>query len=159
MFSGDSKLAIVMKSFRGSNKLFLSFSQFLFLFFLFSLSFKILYISCLFTLIAKSITIDFFFLFALQHFLAIKLLLRCGDIESNPGPKSKNGLSICHYNLNSLAAHNFSKLSSLEAFNAVHNFDILCLSETYLDTSFSLNDPALALKGYQLVRADHPLNV
>ena len=76
-----------------------------------------------------------------------------------PGPKDKHCLSICHYNINSIAAHNFAKLSSLEAFNAVHNFDVICISESYLDSSFSSDDSALALKGYKLVRADHPLDI
>ena len=34
------------------------------------------------------------------------------DIELNPGPKHKQdqSLSICHWNLNSIPAHNFQKL-------------------------------------------------
>ena len=44
------------------------------------------------------------------------LLLCHGDIEINPGPKKlkKNSLSVCHWNLNSLSAHNFSKLTQLK---------------------------------------------
>ena len=59
---------------------------------------------------------------------------------------------MCHYNINSLVANNFTKLSSLEAFNAVHNFDIIYISESFLDSFFSSHDSALLLKGYQLVR-------
>ena len=42
--------------------------------------------------------------------LAIKL---SGDIEENPGPKANSCdcLSICHWNLNSICAHNFIILS------------------------------------------------
>ena len=50
--------------------------------------------------------------------LYIYVLLLChGDIEPNPGPKKlkKNSLSVCHWNLNSLSAHNFSKLTQLKA--------------------------------------------
>ena len=41
------------------------------------------------------------------------ILLQChGDIEKNPGPrKLKKSLSVCHWNLTGLPAHNFSKLS------------------------------------------------
>ena len=41
------------------------------------------------------------------------LLMLCGDIESNPGPRPNSGqsFSICHWNLSSIAAHNFSKIS------------------------------------------------
>ena len=49
------------------------------------------------------------------------ILLQChGDIKNNPGPrklkkkKKKKSLSVCHWNLNSLPAHNFSKLTQLK---------------------------------------------
>ena len=42
---------------------------------------------------------------------------------------------MCHWNLNSIAAHNFSKLTLLEAYNMKYNFDIIRLSETYIDFS------------------------
>ena len=40
-------------------------------------------------------------------------LMLCGDIESNPGPRSNSGqsFSISHWNLNSIAAQNFTKIS------------------------------------------------
>ena len=80
-----------------------------------------------------------------------------GDIEMNPGPKpsSSNKFSICHWNLNSICAHNFIK----RAYISVHNFDILCLSETYLDSTISSNDSSLIIPGYDLYLADHPSNV
>ena len=79
----------------------------------------------------------------------------------NPGPKpsSCNKFSICHWNLNSISVHNFIKLSLLRAYISVHNFDILCLSETYLDSTISSNDSNLIIPGYDLYRADHPSNV
>ena len=49
------------------------------------------------------------------------LLICAGDIELNPGPRRNNtsyNFSFCHWNLNIIAAHNFSKLSLLEAYNA-----------------------------------------
>ena len=45
--------------------------------------------------------------------LYIFVLLLChGEIEPNPGPKrlNKNFLSVCHWNRNSLSAHNFQNL-------------------------------------------------
>ena len=52
-------------------------------------------------------------------------LMLCGDIESNPGPMPNSGqsFSICHWNLNSIAVHNFSKISLLKAYNAIHTYD------------------------------------
>ena len=83
-----------------------------------------------------------------------------GDIETNPGPITNyaQGFKICHWNLNSIATDNFVKIPLLEAYAITHNFDIVCLSETYLDSSYSSDDPRLQLSGYSLVRADHPMD-
>ena len=72
--------------------------------------------------------------------------------------KPYDNLSLCHWNLNSIAAHDFSKLSLLEAYNTHHMYDIICLSETYLDSSVPYDDPRLNLSGYKLVRADNLSN-
>ena len=87
------------------------------------------------------------------------LLMLCGDIESNPGPRPISGqsYSICHWNLNSIAAHNFSKTSLLRAYNAIHNYDI-CLSETYLNHDTLCDSDNLKIPGYELIRVDHPSN-
>ena len=39
------------------------------------------------------------------------LILLSADIKLNPGPKraSTSNISICHWNLNSISAHNFTK--------------------------------------------------
>ena len=93
------------------------------------------------------------------HFLWIPYfalrLLQHGGIELNPGPKY---FSICHWNLKSLTAHNHLKVSQLQAFNLVHKFDILCISETHLDSSVSKDDKAFSIEGYSVIRADHPSN-
>ena len=95
----------------------------------------------------------------LLHFLWILYvalrLLQHGDIELNPGPKC---FSSCHWNLNSLIAHNYLKISQWQAFNLVHKFDILCILETHLDSSVSKDDNGLSIQGYSLIRADHPSN-
>ena len=81
-----------------------------------------------------------------------------GDIESNPGPTHSPGqcFSICHWNLNSITAHNFAKLSLLTAYNLVHSFHIICLSETYLNSETPPNDTRLELPGYNLFGSNHP---
>ena len=59
------------------------------------------------------------------------LFLICvGDIELNPGPKKNNTsftFSFCHWDLHNIAAHNFSKLSLLEAYSVEHKFGMTCL--------------------------------
>ena len=90
------------------------------------------------------------------------LLFMSGDIELNPGPKKTNSsckFSVCHWNLNSLAAHNFEKVGLLEAFNTINKFDIICVSESYLDLTFSSDNEDINIKGFKLVRADHPNNI
>ena len=54
---------------------------------------------------------------------------------------------------------NFNKVSLLNAYTSLHSFDIICLSETYLDSSILSHDLNLEVQGYDLIRADHPSNV
>ena len=91
----------------------------------------------------------------------IKLILVIsGDIENNPGPinlKDQN-FSIYHWNLNGITANNFIKISLLEAYNAVHNVDIICITETFLDSSYLRDDERLRLQGYAMIISDHTSN-
>ena len=38
----------------------------------------------------------------------------------------------------------------------MHKFDMIYLSETFLDSSHLTNDERLNMKGYKLVKADNP---
>ena len=61
------------------------------------------------------------------------MLLTHGDVKTNPGPKKSHSYFSCnHWNVNSLIAHNKLKVSLLEAYNTVHKYDFICISETYL---------------------------
>ena len=53
------------------------------------------------------------------------------------GPRKlkTNSFSVCHWNLSSSPAHNFSKLTQLKAYNSIYKYDFICLSQTYLSTS------------------------
>ena len=88
------------------------------------------------------------------------LILLSADAELNPGPKhvSTSNISICHWNLNSISTHNYTKLFLLKAYIAIHTFDIICLSETYLDSSTTYGDDNLAILRFNLMRSDHPSN-
>ena len=95
----------------------------------------------------------------LLTFLYIFVILwRYGDIELNPGPtKSKgNTVSVFHWNLNSITAHNFSKLTQLKVYISTYKYDFICLSEAFLDSSTP--DNLVDIQGYNLVRTDHPDN-
>ena len=76
------------------------------------------------------------------------LLLTHGDTDSNPGPKHRtsNYFSCCHWNGNSILAHN--KLSLLLTYNTLYKFDVICISEIYLDKS--ADNDALSIDDYIL---------
>ena len=88
------------------------------------------------------------------------LALKAGDIELNPGPnkKSHSYFSCCHWNVNSLPTDNYCKVASLKAYNSVYKYDFLCVSETFLNSSFESNDKDLMIEGYNLIQSDHPSN-
>ena len=92
-------------------------------------------------------------------FFSGKLLLS-GGTETNPGPRihSNNHFTICHWNLNKIFVHNFAKVQLLKAHLAVHKFDMVCLSKTYLNSSFPFDDDNLDIPSYIMARADHTVN-
>ena len=88
-------------------------------------------------------------------------MILSGNIGTNPGPKhsfSTQGLKICHWNLNSLSRHMNKKVSLLSAFISVHKLDIICLSETYLNSKTSPDDDNLEIPCYNIIRKDNPSN-
>ena len=46
--------------------------------------------------------------------------MQCDDIEVNPGPEYSS-LTFCHWNLNSLTAHDNIKILSLQAYETQNN--------------------------------------
>ena len=90
-----------------------------------------------------------------------RLLELSGDVEFNPGPKpdSSQSFSICHCNLNSMSVHKYSKISLLTAYISIYEFDIICLSETYLTSTTDIDDQNLKIPGCIMCRADHPSHV
>ena len=68
-------------------------------------------------------------------------------------------MSVCHWNLNTIWVEDFSKLLQISAFLNVHQFDILCFTETFLDSSISSEDLRIAIGGYKLFSCDHPSNL
>ena len=87
------------------------------------------------------------------------LLLLHSDVETNPSPNKKyKPFTCCHWNVDSLTAHNMMKLSSIAAYNTIHKYDFICISETYLDSSVPTDDRATLINGYNLIHADHPRN-
>ena len=46
----------------------------------------------------------------------------------------------------------------MRTYISLHNSDVVCISETYLDSTTALDDKNLETAGYNLLRADHPSN-
>ena len=87
----------------------------------------------------------------LLHFIC------ASDIERNPRKNNTSfDLSLCDWNFDSIAAHNFSNPFLLEAYNVQHKFDMICLSQKFLDTSIPTNDGRLNMKGYKVIRTNNP---
>ena len=85
----------------------------------------------------------------------VNLLCRCCVSETNPGPKYSS-LTFCHWNLNGLTAHDSIKIALHQAYILHHNYDIKCLSQTFLNSSIESNDDRISIDGYNLIRSDHP---
>ena len=86
--------------------------------------------NCKFFMKGKTVVVGFAFGFMLNFFVILYfcyILLTHGDIEVNPGPKKNcsTSFSFCHWNLNSLIAHNYVKLSSLQAYNSVYKLTLI----------------------------------
>ena len=88
------------------------------------------------------------------------LLILSGHVEINPRPLSncKEFFSISHWNLSSISTHDYSKIFLLKAYIIFHKFDIICLSETYLDSTTPNDDDKLQIPRYTLIRSEHPSN-
>ena len=83
------------------------------------------------------------------------LLMQCGGIKVNPGPKYSS-FTFCHWNLNSLTAHDNIKILLLQAYVTQHDCDIICLSKTVLNSSIQNDDDGIKIDGCNLIRSNHP---
>ena len=86
------------------------------------------------------------------------IMLLSGDIETNPGPLTANCLKFCHWNSNSIYARGGIKIPLIEAYSSIHNFDILSISETMLNTSISSEEIHIEGFSRDVLRSDHPSN-
>ena len=77
--------------------------------------------------------------------------------SSIPGPvKNVKNLSFCHWNLNGINAKDGIKIPLIEAYNLVMHFDLLALSETFLDTSVEEEKLFIRAFSREIWRSDHP---
>ena len=65
---------------------------------------------------------------------------------------------FCHWNVNSVLWSNSIELSLIEACNSIHDFDLIALFKTHLDSSISSADKSLKGFSPHIFRGDHPSN-
>ena len=72
--------------------------------------------------------------------------------------KISSHITFCHQNLNGLMAYKFIKVSLLQILAVTNGYDIIYLTETFLDSSVENDDDRISIPGYNLLCADHPSN-
>ena len=83
-------------------------------------------------------------------YIIVFVALICGSVHPHPGPDTD--LSICHVNMRSLQPHDRPvKLDELYSTLCIdQKFQIICVSETWLDTT--IENDIVSLPDYQLFR-------
>ena len=74
--------------------------------------------------------------------MAYRTILLSGDIEINPGPET---LDFCCWNLNSIVAYDFIRVSLIEAYNSAFNYDLIAIVETHIDSTIDEGRLSLAV--------------
>ena len=59
-------------------------------------------------------------------------------------------------NLNGVTAHDSTKMSLHQVYITQHNYDIICLSETFLNSSILSDGNRITIDEYKLITSDHP---
>ena len=86
------------------------------------------------------------------------LLLLSGDIHLDPGPQTESQFKFFHWNLNSICARGAIEIPLIEAYNSVHHFDVITISESMLDQSISNDDIFIEGFSREIYHSDHPSN-
>ena len=79
------------------------------------------------------------------------IILTHGDVHTNPGPSM---FKLAHWNLNSIVAHEFSRVSILEAFMNQENLNLLAITESALKND--IPDKNIEIDGFSHIRNDLP---
>ena len=82
-----------------------------------------------------------------------KHILLSVDIEENPGP-NRETLKFCSWNLNNICAHEYIRVSLLEAYNSLYNYDLISIAKIHLDNT--IEEGNLSFRGYYLMASNHP---
>ena len=102
-----------------------------------------------------SLVITFFYSLILQL-----ILLQNDDAEINPDPRKTklNSFLSCHWNVNSFISNKMATLYQIGAYSTIYKYNVICISETYFDSSLSVNDKRIQKHACNLMRSDLPSN-
>ena len=81
------------------------------------------------------------------QWMVFRTVLLSGDVETNPGPET---LDFCTWNLNSITAYDFLRVSLMEAYSSVYNYDLIGIVGTHLDST--VDEEKLSLNGYTFIK-------
>ena len=84
-------------------------------------------------------------------------LVLSGNVNENSGQNDCN-FKFFHWNLDSLAARNNTKISLIEAYNSTFNYDLVAVSDTRLNQSIDNEDILIEGFSNDIFRSDHPSN-
>ena len=62
-----------------------------------------------------------------------------------------------HWNLNSVTAYDFERISLIEACNSVYKYDLISIVETHLEST--VDNDKLTPERYSIFEKNHPKNV
>ena len=83
------------------------------------------------------------------------LVLCSRNIDPNPGPVA-NQFNFSHWNLNGLMAHDKLKITLIEAYSAIYHYDVIAISETFLNSNIDDSDVYIQHFSHDVFRKDHP---
>ena len=90
--------------------------------------------------------------FSIMYFyLSSFLRLEISKINSRPNQILIHIFFCCHWNVNNFATDNYSKVLALKVFKSAYKYDFICISETFFDSSFELDDKDIMLDAYNLI--------
>ena len=90
-----------------------------------------------------------------MQWLTHRSILLSGDVKTNTGTP-KGYLSFCSWNLNSVCTHDFLRVSLIEAYNTVYNYDLIGVVETHHDST--VGESKLDIDRYSFYKSTHPEN-
>ena len=100
----------------------------------------VIYVLVIYVLVIYVLVIYMLVIYVFPAWLYLILTKRSGDIEQNPRPKSNScqSFSICHWNLNSISAHNFIKIFLLKLTLPLTNWMLYAYQKLILTPVFQM---------------------